>query len=83
MVLRKKEYKNVFQQLEIYTYCSMNKQFVKEYKVDKNTCLMRKNKIAIVLWQSLRHVSIPPPHKKQKAKKVGNEFLDYQVTPPT
>ena len=47
--IKKKDYTNVSKQVEIYSCCSMNKQYVQGIKTGKKAYLMRKNKIVMQL----------------------------------
>ena len=51
--IKRKEYTNVSQQFEIYTYFLMNKQYVEGVQNGKKAYLMRKRKIAMWLYNSL------------------------------
>ena len=52
-LIKKKDHINVSQQLEIYTYCSMNKQYVGGVQKWKKAYLVRGSKIAMCLYCSL------------------------------
>ena len=67
--IKKKDYINLSQQLEIYTYCSMNKQYVEWVQKWKKAYLMRESKIASLLYPTPKFGDMSLSFKSSKVKK--------------
>ena len=74
MTLSKKEYTNMFQQLKLFIYCSMNKQYVERIQNRKRlTCGFH------VIW--LRSETTSLMLKNQRQKEIENQFLEQLCDP--
>ena len=69
------------QQLEIYTYCSMNKQYVEGVQKWKKANLMRVNNITMWLYHSLvGSETTSLLLKKKRQKEVGRVSVTYKLS---